>query len=66
VGSPQSVGGLFYIDLSYIDKKYYHVIIPEIEEMLGMGIKFDYPYIAFVENYALLCDVKKNTIMLNY
>jgi hypothetical protein len=49
VGAPQSVWGLFYIDLSYIYNKYYHVIIPEIEEMLGMGIKFHYPYISFVE-----------------
>jgi hypothetical protein len=49
-GAPQSVGGLFYIDLSYIDNKYYHVIIPEIEELIYKGIKiykpeeYYYPY----------------------
>jgi hypothetical protein len=50
VGAPQSVGFLFYIDLSYIYKKYYHVIIPEIEELISKGInlykpdKYYYPY----------------------
>jgi hypothetical protein len=63
-GAPQLVGGNFHIKLSYIDKKYYHVSILEIEDMLGMGIKFDYPYIAFVENYSLLCDIKKYTIII--
>jgi hypothetical protein len=49
-GAPQLVKDFFYIDLSYIDKKYYHVIIPEIEELISKGInlykpdEYYYPY----------------------
>jgi hypothetical protein len=49
-GAPQSIGGMLHIDLGYISKYYYHVIIPEIEEMIKNGIKlykpdeYYYPY----------------------
>jgi hypothetical protein len=42
-GKPQSVGGYFHINLVFIDKKYYYVIIPQIEEMIEMGIKLYKP-----------------------
>jgi hypothetical protein len=42
-GAPQLVKDFFYIDLSYIDKKYYHVIIPEIEELISRGINLYKP-----------------------
>jgi hypothetical protein len=42
-GAPQSVNGYFYIDLDFIYKKYYHVIIPQIEEMTERGIKLYKP-----------------------
>jgi hypothetical protein len=51
---PKLIGGLFYIDLSYIDKKYYHVIIPKIEEMIKMGIDLyepDEKYTPYKETY---------------
>jgi hypothetical protein len=49
-GLPESIGGFFYIKLGEIDKKYYHVIIPKIEELSYKGIKlynqeeYYYPY----------------------
>jgi hypothetical protein len=47
VGAPQSVGWCFFIKLGFIDKAYYHVIIPEIEKMIERGIDFHEPE----ENY---------------
>jgi hypothetical protein len=50
VGKPQLVKGLFFMNLGDIDKEYYHVIIPEIEEMIesGFGLHnpdlYYYPY----------------------
>jgi hypothetical protein len=29
----------FFIKLSHIDKAYYHIIIPQIEELISKGIK---------------------------
>jgi hypothetical protein len=49
-GAPQSIGKFFYIDLSDIDKNYYHVIIPEMEELISRGVnlhnpdEYYYPY----------------------
>jgi hypothetical protein len=54
VGAPQSVGSLFCINLSDIDKKYYHVIIPQIEEMIESGIVLENPdecYYSYKEAY---------------
>jgi hypothetical protein len=50
VGAPHSVGCNFFIELNYIDKANYYIIIPEIEEMMEMGVKlyrpneYYYPY----------------------
>jgi hypothetical protein len=49
-GAPQSIGGTFDINLGEIYEEYYHVIIPEIEELISKGIKiynpeeYYYPY----------------------
>jgi hypothetical protein len=52
IGAPQSVGGYFYIKLNEIDEKYYHVIIPKIEEMIEMGIKiYEIDYYPYKEAY---------------
>jgi hypothetical protein len=59
-GAPQSVGGDFHIHLGKIDKKYYHVIIPEIEELIYKGIKiykpeeYYYPYKEIYYTYKLI------------
>jgi hypothetical protein len=53
-GAPQSVNGYFYIDLDFIYKKYYHVIIPEIEELISKGINLYKPdeyYYPYKESY---------------
>jgi hypothetical protein len=42
-GFPVSLGGFFHIDLSYIKQDYYHVIIPEIEEIIFKVIKIYNP-----------------------
>jgi hypothetical protein len=42
-GAPQSIGGMLHIDLGYISKYYYHVIIPEIEELISRGINLYKP-----------------------
>jgi hypothetical protein len=43
VGAPKSIGGIFNIYLVYIKLKYYPIIIPEIEEMMEMGVKLYRP-----------------------
>jgi hypothetical protein len=42
-GAPHLVGGLFVINLGEIDKNYYPVIIPEIEELISKGINLYKP-----------------------
>jgi hypothetical protein len=49
-GAPEVIGGTFDINLGEIYEEYYHVIIPEIEELISKGIKiynpgeYYYPY----------------------
>jgi hypothetical protein len=48
------VGGLFVINLGEIDKNYYPVIIPEIEELISKGINVYQPdehYYQYKEAY---------------
>jgi hypothetical protein len=62
VGAPQSVGDYFFIELNYIDKAHYYIIIPEIEEMMERDVKLYRPneyYYPYKEAYynAKLVDV---------
>jgi hypothetical protein len=54
IGAPQSVGNLFHIDLSFISKEHYQIIIPQMEELIERGIKINKPekfYYPYKEKY---------------